>query len=87
LTEVRAGSVERLQLNGTKSVWQMHSKNCNKKNNGHRNRRQGDQSPYQDHHAADEFDNDGRPAQKEGNWKPMACNTPMKSSGPRASLA
>src|SRR5262249_33923980 len=68
LTEVSTGCVERLQLNRAKPVWQMHGKNCNKKNNDHRNCRQGDESSYQNHQAADEFNNYGRPAHNEGNW-------------------
>jgi hypothetical protein len=69
LTEVSPGSVERLQLDGAESVRQMNRKNRNKKNNGHRNGRERDQSARQDHQPGDELDHDGRPAQKDGSWK------------------
>src|SRR5262249_30626089 len=71
LTEVSAGGVKRLQLDGAESVRQMNRKNRNKKNNGHWNRRKRDQSARQDHQPADKYNNDGRLAQNGGNWKPQ----------------
>ena len=76
LTKVSAGSVEGLQLDRAKPVRQMDSKNRNKKNSGIKAPTKIIRPPTSSTTIV------AKPKLK-GTGSPMACNTLMKSSGPR----
>ena len=65
-----AGSIEGLELDRTKAVWEMHREYCYEQNDGHRYRRERNKRPEQNENPPDNFDNDGGPAKQKGGRNP-----------------
>lgn len=61
-----AGSIEGLELDRTKAVWEVHREYCDKQDDGHWYCRERNKRPEDDEESSNDFDNDGRPANQKG---------------------
>ena len=75
------------ELDRAETVGKMDGQNRNEQHDNHGRRGERQKSPAENEHAANDLDNDRRPAEEKSEWHADRVQDCDESSGPRASLA